>query len=92
MEKGRIIGYTVGAPIGYGNKMNRDLLKTGILGILTHFSIFLNKRFFKPLLACLKLLFQANNINSTINKYELIGKGSSLVGIGVDPKSNVYIE
>ncbi len=86
MEKGRIIGYTVEAPIGYRKKMNKDLLKTRILGILTHFLIFLNNRFFKTLLARLKLLFQANNINGTSNKYELIGKGSSLVGIGVDPK------
>jgi|ERR1017187_298707 ribosomal protein S18 acetylase RimI-like enzyme len=90
VEKKRIIGYIVGAPIGYGNKMNRDLLKTGVWGILTHPSILLSKRFFKTILARFKLLFQTNHNNSAANKFELRGKGISLIGIGVDPEYNGF--
>jgi ribosomal protein S18 acetylase RimI-like enzyme len=87
-NENRIIGYIVGAPIGYGSIMNRDLLQIGLLGILTHPLIVFNKRIFKTIFIRFKLLFQSTTAETSINKFDLKGKGVSLVGIGVHPEYN----
>lgn len=80
----QIIGYVVGARLGYDAALNKALLKTGIWAILTHPAILLHSHFTGTIKSRLQLLFREKKVPVKVNK-EPIGTGISLVGIAVDP-------
>ncbi|HXS38216.1 MAG TPA: GNAT family N-acetyltransferase [Flavipsychrobacter sp.] len=82
--EGQICGYVVGAPLNYGSAMNRDLFKTGVIGILTHPGIMIHENFIKAVKAKFKMLIGKKPAKVTINNPE--GNGISLISIAVSPK------
>lgn len=83
-DSNHVVGYVVGATLGYDAALNKALLKTGICAILSHPIILFHSHFIETIKNRLKLLFR-NKILSTNISEEPTGTGISLVGIAVDP-------
>ncbi len=83
-EGNRVVGYVVGATLGYDAILNKVLLKTGIWAILTHPKILFHAHFIETIKNRLKLLLSQKKLSTKVNK-EPTGTGISLVGIAVDP-------
>ena len=82
-EDGRIVGYTVGAPVGYGTRMNRGLAVIAALGLMTHPWALFDPRMVRTLFQRLKLLMKPSRAFKAENY--LPQPCMSLVGIGVSP-------
>lgn len=83
-DENKVIGYVVGATIGYDAELNRELLKTGIYSIITHPKIFFHRHFIETIKVRLKMMINEKKLLIKVNN-EPSGKGISLVGIAVDP-------
>jgi ribosomal protein S18 acetylase RimI-like enzyme len=81
----RVVGYVVGATLGYDAELNKVLIKTGIWAILTHPNILFHTHFTETIKSRLKLLLGKKKVSIKVNK-EPTGTGISLVGIAVDPQ------
>jgi ribosomal protein S18 acetylase RimI-like enzyme len=81
-DKG-IVGYVVGAKIGYNAELNKRLKPLAIKGVLSNPSVLLHKNFLFILKSRIKALLSTSKNNT--EPIEPNGKGLSLVGIGVLP-------
>ncbi len=79
-DSNKIIGYLVGAKLGYDSELNRSLLLVGVKAILTHPFILFHPHFLRTVKMRLKLLFNKPIKTKEIFK-EPDGVGISLVGI-----------
>lgn len=85
-EEGNAAGYIVGAPWGYQEKMNKDLMNTAAIEMLKRPWIFFHKKIWQSVLLRTKTMLGLNKfIESTREKYS--GNIISLVGIGVSKES-----
>jgi ribosomal protein S18 acetylase RimI-like enzyme len=83
---GKLIGYVVGARLGYNKELNKALFKTGIVSILTHPGVLFHAHFKRNVRNRLKSLLSRDTKSE--GKYvEPSGSGVSLVGIAIDPHS-----
>ena len=82
-DKDRLLGYVIGAPVGYRGELEKRIFVPAIIGVLTHFWIILKPRFLNMVFA--KLGFR----NSTqLSKQPVLPMPAmSLVGIGVLPSA-----
>jgi len=83
-DQEQIVGYVVGAPLGYGKNMNRDLLWVTGLNVLIRPWVFLSKDFRNILKVRLKALICSSS-HDQISEIDLPAPVQSLVGIGVMP-------
>ena len=81
----RILGYVVGAPVGYNTSINKDLLWVAIMGILRHPWLFLNSRFLQIIKA--RLGFILCRSPKSHMEPRLPEPTMSLVAIGVSPSA-----
>jgi ribosomal protein S18 acetylase RimI-like enzyme len=82
--EGKPIGYVCGAPFGYERKINIHLFIPAIIGLMLHPRSLINKQLVRNLLTRLKIVF--SGVNPKISKFNIIGKGISLVAIAVHPE------
>jgi ribosomal protein S18 acetylase RimI-like enzyme len=81
---GKVVGYVVGAQLGYNKELNKSLFKTGIISIATHPGVLFHTHFLRNVRNRLKSLL--NRSTKSEGKYiEPLGSGISLVGIAIDP-------
>jgi ribosomal protein S18 acetylase RimI-like enzyme len=85
-EGNEVLGYIVGASIGYDSVLNKALLKTGILSILSHPTILFHTHFVETIKSRLRLLLSPQKVITEVSN-EPAGMGISLVGIAVDPRN-----
>lgn len=78
--EGHLVGYVMGAPLGYGAELNIKILPSALLGALTHFWLFGEPRFLK--VAMKRLGLKKSQSQQTLY---LPSPAMSLVGIGVLP-------
>jgi ribosomal protein S18 acetylase RimI-like enzyme len=78
---GTVAGYVVGAPIGYQQRMNRDLLLVAASGLLLHPWVFLEGRFRRQVSGRLANLMGRQS--DTAGEPDLPQPTMCLVGIGV---------
>ena len=81
-DKG-IVGYVVGAKIGYNTELNRRLKPLAVKGVLSKPTVLLHKHFLFILKSRIKVLLSRSKNNTELKEPE--GKGLSLVGIGILP-------
>jgi ribosomal protein S18 acetylase RimI-like enzyme len=81
---GVVVGYTIGAPLGYQQQMNRDLLSIAARGMITHPGVFFDLRFLRKLGARLRGFLGDQTPDPQLP--ELPPPTMSLVGIGVSTK------
>jgi ribosomal protein S18 acetylase RimI-like enzyme len=81
---GVVVGYTVGAPLGYQQHLNRDLLRVAAQGMITHPGVFFDLRFLRKLGERLQGFL--GNKAPAPQLPELPPPTMSLVGIGVATK------
>lgn len=76
----RLAGYVFGAPEGYGNQLNRELLPTILLSVATHPRAWRHRNFVGQFAPRLRVLFGAVSAapSATAGSF-------CLTGIGVDP-------
>ena len=84
MVDGVVVGYTVGAPLGYQQQLNRNLLSVAAQGIITHPGVFFDLRFLRKLGERLQGFLGKKTPASQLP--ELPPPTMSLVGIGVSTK------
>jgi ribosomal protein S18 acetylase RimI-like enzyme len=84
---GKLIGYVVGAKLGYNKKLNKSLFKTGIISIVTHPGVLFHTHFIRNVWNRLKSIFNRGT-KSEGTYIEPAGSGVSLVGIAIDPQSS----
>jgi ribosomal protein S18 acetylase RimI-like enzyme len=84
-DDGKVVGYVLGAPLDYGNSMNRDLCGIAAASVLMRPWLILSKRFWTII---------AGRINSTLNSFSIHEPrfrypepAMSLVAIGVAPSA-----
>lgn len=80
-DKG-IVGYVVGAKIGYNAELNKRLKLLAVKGVLSNPIVLFHQHFLFVLKSRIKALLSTSN-NTDLKEPE--GKGLSLVGIGVLP-------
>ena len=85
----RPVGYLVGAQLGYDADLNKKLLSTGIVSILTHPAILFHPQFVRNIKSRLRLLVGGKKTQVTEQFKEPDGIGVSLVGIAADPQSGI---
>lgn len=83
---GKLIGYVVGAKLGYNKELNKSLFKTGVISIVTHPGVLFHTHFIRNVRNRLKSLF-SKSTKSEGTYVEPAGSGVSLVGIAIDPNS-----
>ena len=81
---GVVVGYTVGAPLGYQQQLNRDLLSVAAQGMITHPWVFFDLRFLRKLGDRLQGFL--GDTTPARQLPELPLPTMSLVGIGVSTK------
>jgi L-amino acid N-acyltransferase YncA len=81
-ENDKVIGYVFGAPWGYQQRMNRDLVKLAAVEMLKRPWIFFNKKLFRIVWIRLKTLLGINKMLTTTEKL-YPGKIISMVGMGI---------
>jgi ribosomal protein S18 acetylase RimI-like enzyme len=86
-SEGKLIGYVVGAKLGYNKELNKSLFKTGIISIVTHPGVLFHTHFIRNVRNRLKSLFSKSTKSEGIY-VEPAGSGVSLVGIAIDPLSS----
>lgn len=86
-SEGKLIGYVVGAKLGYNKELNKSLFKTGIISIVTHPGVLFHTHFIRNVRNRLKSLF-SKSTKSEGTYIEPAGSGVSLVGIAIDPLSS----
>lgn len=86
---GRPVGYLVGAQLGYDADLNKKLLGSGVIAILTHPAIFFHPQFVRNIKSRLNLLLGKKKPQASIQFKEPEGVGISLVGIAADPQSGI---
>ncbi len=84
-EEGRLAGYVIGAPLGYGAAMNRDLLGPAIRATIARPWLLLDRRIRRTAWGRLKLLAGRRAPPGEVP--ELPPPTMSLVGIAVAPES-----
>jgi ribosomal protein S18 acetylase RimI-like enzyme len=84
-SEGKLIGYVVGAKLGYNKELNKALLKTGIISIVAHPGVLFHRHFIGNVRNRLKSLFSKGTKFESAN-IEPAGSGVSLVGIAIDPQ------
>jgi ribosomal protein S18 acetylase RimI-like enzyme len=80
-ESNIVVGYFIGAPVGYPIELNKYLLKVGIWSIISHPKIFLHPNFIQTIRSRLKIFLKKNK-NISLKDSESF---FSLVGIACDP-------
>jgi ribosomal protein S18 acetylase RimI-like enzyme len=80
-----VLGYVVGAPLGYSRPMNRDLFWAATQGIIVRPWLFFSDHFRETIVARLKLLLDRSPKES--HESDCPGPTMSLVGIGVSPNA-----
>lgn len=84
----RLLGYVVGAPLGYGAALNRAVLWPALIGIVTRPWLFLDRRFRRAVRGRLSILLGGNPAPAgAALQPEIPSPTISLVGIGVQPES-----
>jgi ribosomal protein S18 acetylase RimI-like enzyme len=78
---GNVVGYVVGAPVGYNKRMNRDLLWVAAAGIMTRPWLVCSRLFRSKIRARLRLILGRAPVQDVAP--ELPEPTMSLVGIGV---------
>ncbi len=87
-EEGRLLGYVVGAPLGYAAALNRVVLWPALTGIITRPWLFLDQRFRQAVRGRLSIFLGGDNASAgATHQPELPTPTFSLVGIGVQPES-----
>ena len=81
---GEIVGYVVGARVGYGKAMRQETLWPAVTGILTRPWLIFKKRFREALSRQISSILHANQ-QTNPDEPDLQAPIYSLVGIGVDP-------
>ena len=81
---GTVVGYVVGAPTGYEQRLNRDLLLVAAFGMLLHPWVFLEGRFRRQVHVRLENLVRRHS--DTVSESDLPQPTVILVGIGVSPE------
>jgi ribosomal protein S18 acetylase RimI-like enzyme len=84
-SEGQVIGYVVGAPLGYESSMSCDLFWVAAAGMIVRPWLFFNKQFRNTLMKRLKLILGRSLARQT--ELELPEPIMSLVGIGVSPSA-----
>lgn len=79
-----VVGYVVGAKIGYNAELNKHLNPLAIKGVLLNLSVLFHKNFLFILKSRIKALLSFSKKTSSQVK-DPDGKGLSLVGIGILP-------
>ena len=80
---GQVIGYVVGAPVGYGRAMNRDLLWVATKGMILRPWIFFSGQFRRVIMSRLGIVFGYSFVSDT--EPNLSEPTMSLVSIAVSP-------
>lgn len=82
-QTGKVVGYVIGA-FNYGRALQKYLMLTAILGILTHFWVLIDIQFVKKVLNRFGLRKKTNSVAPLLPP--LPRPINSLVGIGVSPE------
>lgn len=85
----RQVGYLVGAQLGYDADLNKKLLTTGVISILSHPAIFFHPQFIRNIKSRIQLLLGRKKPQSVVQFNEPEGMGISLVGIAADPTTGI---
>jgi len=84
----QLLGYVVGAPLGYATVLNRAVLRPALIGISARPWLLLDRRFRKAARGRLSMLLGGNATSAgAAPQPELPSPTVSLVGIGVQPES-----
>jgi GNAT superfamily N-acetyltransferase len=85
VEKEHIVGYAIGAPVGYQRRLNRDLSWIVVIQILMRPSLLMDARFWNKVRARLKSLLMSTSAQHA--RVKLPEPIMSLVAIGVIPSA-----
>ncbi|SRR6266498_3942137 len=84
-SNGKVVGYVVGAPLGYNRSINRDLFWTAVVGIIIRPWLLLSDHFRRRLVGRLRLLL---GYSAADNAPPLLPQPTmSLVAIAVSPSA-----
>lgn len=81
-DGGNLVGYIMGAPVGYKQELDKHIMSAALLGALTHFWLFLNPRFLSAVFSRVGL-----GRDLSLQTPQLSFPVMSLVAIGVIPPS-----
>lgn len=82
-QTGKVVGYVIGA-FNYGRALQKYLMPTVVLGILTHFWVLINPQFVRKISGRLGLKRKSKSVAPLLPR--LPRPINSLVGIGVSPE------
>jgi ribosomal protein S18 acetylase RimI-like enzyme len=84
-DKGKVVGYVLGAPLDYGNSMNRELFGIAAASILMRPWLILSKRFWTIIAGRIKSTL--NSFSTHAPRFRYPEPAMSLVAIGVTPSA-----
>jgi ribosomal protein S18 acetylase RimI-like enzyme len=82
-DDGKLLGYVIGAPVGYGASMNRDLMWVAARSMIVRPWLFLNSQVRATVRARLRVMLG----RTTSDTHDLPTPTMSLVGIAVSPEA-----